>query len=212
MMHPSNSDPVAYFDFDGTLTIGDTLMPFLRFVAGTGRYYAKLTRVSPSLLGYFMRMVRNDVVKEAVINEFLAGLEEKSLRELGEGFAREILPSLLRPQGMERLKWHQQQGHVCVLISASVDLYLEPWSQAQGFDQLICSKLETDEAGALTGKLSGANCYGQEKLRRAQAWQQGRTPTKTYAYGDTQGDIPLIRFVETGYLWDPRLNQFKVDS
>ncbi|WP_257292907.1 haloacid dehalogenase-like hydrolase, partial [Endozoicomonas sp. ONNA1] len=54
---------VAFFDFDGTLTTGDTLMPFLKYVLGRRKYYAKLFLVSPILVAYFAKVLRNDIAK-----------------------------------------------------------------------------------------------------------------------------------------------------
>src|SRR5690606_38030685 len=160
-----NARPVAFFDFDGTLTTGDTLMPFLKFVVGTPTYYAKLALVSPVLAAYFAKLLRNDIAKQIVLKQYLAGYHIDDLFERGQRFSDEMIPTMLRPEGMERLRWHQEQGHECVLVSASMDVYLNAWARREGFSEVICTALEKDDSGYVSGRIQGENCHGEEKVR-----------------------------------------------
>lgn len=200
--------PVAFFDFDGTLTTGDTLMPFLKYVVGTPTYYAKLALLSPVLVAYIAKVLRNDIAKQIVLKHYLAGYHIDELFELGQRFSAEVIPTMLRPEGMERLRWHQDQGHECVLVSASMDVYLNSWGKREGFSEVICTLLTKDDGGHISGKIQGNNCHGQEKLRRVLAWQAGRLEVETFAYGDTSGDIPLLNSVKKGYMWKKNTNSF----
>jgi len=200
--------PVAFFDFDGTLTTGDTLMPFLKYVVGAPTYYAKLILLSPVLAAYFAKLLRNDIAKQIVLKQYLAGYHIDELFELGKRFSEEVIPTMLRPEGMERLRWHQEQGHECVLVSASMDVYLSTWAKQESFLEVICTALERDTDGRVSGKMQGENCYGKEKLRRVLAWRDGRSSVATFAYGDTAGDIPLVSSVEKGYIWKKDINSF----
>lgn len=191
---------VAFFDFDGTLTRRDSLLPFLRMVAGTPLFVLRMVLLLPVLAAYATKFLRNDVAKEIVIARFLHGMDMEELRQLGRQFANDRLPGLLRPAGTERLRWHQQQGHACVLVSASLDTYLAPWAHAMGFDDWITSSLETDDSGKFNGHLSGGNCFGEEKVRRIKSWLTGKKINLCYAYGDSPGDLPMLRMANEGYL------------
>lgn len=195
------TQPVAFFDFDGTLTRRDTLLPFLRLVSGTPKFVAKMAYLSPVLAAYATRLVRNDVAKEIVLTHFLRGMQPDALRSYGRAFVHSILPGLERPEGIERLHWHKAQGHTCVLVSASLDVYLEPWAKAAGFDTWIASSLALDENGRVSGGLEGGNCFGEEKVRRIKAWLDNKHCVPLYAYGDSRGDLPMLNFVDEGYLW-----------
>lgn len=190
---------VAFFDFDGTLTRRDTLMPFLKFTVGKPTFYFKLLLISPILIAYFLRLIRNDVAKQIVLRFFLSGSNSAELMELGERFSKEIIPLMLREEGMNLLRWHQKQGHKCVLVSASLDIYLGYWAKYEGFNAFLTSSLSVDtHTKAVTGMLSGQNCYGAEKSRRAKLWL-GHQPFKvssTFGYGDTKGDYELLKFVD----------------
>jgi phosphatidylglycerophosphatase C len=192
--------PVAFFDFDGTLTRGDTLLPFLRYVVGAPNYYVKLALVSPVLAAYFVKILRNDTAKQIVLKQFLAGYQIDELFELGQRFSEKVIPTMLRSEGMERLRWHQEQGHECVLVSASLDLYLRAWSTSNCFSDLICTSLSEEKKETVTGKIKGKNCHGTEKLRRILAWQSSRKTRQVYAYGDTSGDGPMLKMATYGYI------------
>jgi len=195
-----NTTPVAFFDFDGTLTRRDTMLPFLRRYVGNRTFFANLLLLSPVLLGYVARLVPNDVAKQKVLRRYLARHRLNDLYAAGADFAQRSIPDLLRPEGMEKLMWHQMQGHDCILVSASLDIYLRPWTDSQGIG-LLCSKLEADSDGMVSGLLDGNNCYGPEKVRQVRGWLTGRNPDFVYAYGDTGGDLPLLNFADEGWLW-----------
>lgn len=194
-----NNTPVAFFDFDGTLTTCDTLMPFLKFVVGKPKYYWNLLLVSPVLAGYFLKLVRNDIAKEAVLKRYLAGYPIDDLFALGERFSKEVIPNLLRAEGIERLRWHQEQGHESVLVSASLDIWLEPWAKKNSFTSIITTELELYNS-IITGKIKNKNCYGIEKKIRIKKWLFNKKPMRTYAYGDTAGDIQMLSIVDEGWM------------
>jgi phosphatidylglycerophosphatase C len=195
------SKVVAFFDFDGTLTKGDSLIPFLRMVRGTPRFMLDTLAVSPYLVGYVLRGMRNDVVKEALLRQSLSGIQISVLRDIGKRFAKHSIPDMLRKDILDQLRDHQTQGHCCVLVSASLDIYLEPWAKAVGFDYCIASSLDADVDGMITGKLEDGNCYGKDKVRRIQLLlKKIGKPDMTYGYGNSRGDLPMLSFVNKAYL------------
>ena len=49
-------------------------------------------------------------------------------------FVDAYLPSLVRPEMLERIREHRARGHEVVLVSAPPSLYLEKWAKTAGFD------------------------------------------------------------------------------
>jgi HAD superfamily hydrolase (TIGR01490 family) len=190
---------VAVFDFDGTLTRRDTLLPFLLHTLGTATVARHAIVLSPILVGYALGLIGNGVAKEQVLVRCLAGMRMDELQHEGERFASYVLPGLLSHEAMQRLEWHKQQGHRCVVISASLELYVRPWAVKAGFDDVIATRLEMQEDGRITGKLSGENCYGIEKLRRLELLLGGREGYTLYAYGDSRGDKELLSVADFSY-------------
>lgn len=211
--HDVNDTTVAFFDFDGTLTTGDTLMPFLKFVVGKPKYYWNLLLVMPVLVCYLFKLIRNDVAKEVVLKRYLAGYHIDDLFALGERFSKEVIPTMLRSEGMERLRWHQEQGHECVLVSASLDIWLKSWSESNGFTEFITSTLDKSKENIALGILKGPNCYGEEKKTRALQWllKENRSPRYITTYGDSRGDYNLMAISDSAYLMKGgRFNEFRV--
>jgi HAD superfamily hydrolase (TIGR01490 family) len=191
---------VAIFDFDGTLTRGDTLFPFLRHALGTPAFLLRFALVLPVLAAMALRLLGRDRAKEIVLARFLRGMPAGRLAALGQEFAAARLPSLVRPQALEKLAWHRARGHRCALASASPDVYVEPWARAAGFDDVIASALELDAAGCATGRLAGGNCRGEEKLRRLEALYGDLRGLAAHGYGDSVDDRPFLeRCSEASY-------------
>ena len=195
---------VAAFDFDGTLTRGDTLLPFLAAGLGWPRFAWALLRTSPWLVGHAFRLVRNDVAKARLFAACLSDLPTDVAAQWAERWAREQLPRQLRgPQDpvIRQLAWHRARGHCCVMVSASPDIYLEHAAAALGFDALVCTQMEV-QARQLTGRMRSPNCHGQQKVIRLQAWLAERYDASTlagmtlYAYGDTSGDKPMLKLAQ----------------
>lgn len=189
---------VAAFDFDGTLTASDSFLPFLRAVAGNTRYVQHMLSLSPVLLGYGLGLVKNHRAKARVLAKFLSGAEVEAIRRIAQDFATRQLPGQIRASALARLRWHQQQGHRCVIVSASLECYLQPWAQTVGVSEIIGSQLAID-ADIYTGQLAGANCYGAEKTRRLEALLGSRDAYTLYAYGDSKGDRELLALADYAY-------------
>lgn len=187
----------AAFDFDGTLTRRDTLLPFLHYSMGAVRFLKSLVAESPSLAGYAAGIVPNDRAKERLLERCFSGEAADHLREYGRRFAIERIPLLLRPNTMARMREHLTAGHVCVVVSASPGIYIRPWAEVAGVHRVICTELETDHFGRVTGRLAGGNCYGAEKARRLTAILP--PSAELHAYGDSCGDREMLAMADYGY-------------
>ncbi len=186
------------FDFDGTLTRRDSLLPFLRQVLGTPGLMAALAAEAPRLAAYAVKLLSNETAKVGLLRRALGGRRRAELELHGRSFATDGVTQLLRPPLMERLRLHQNLGHRCVLVTASLTLYARPWALAQGFEAVLGSELAFDDAGISDGRLVGGNCYGREKaLRLKRLLGEGKLAV---AYGDSRGDREMLAMAETA-IW-----------
>ncbi len=192
---------IAAFDFDGTLTRGDTLVPFLARGMGWPRFLGALLQCSPWLAGYALRLVPNDVAKARLLRATLSGRSTAQMQDWTTRWLAQDFPGQLQDWTMARLAWHRQAGHCCVLVSASPDIYLRRVAQQLGFDTLICTEMAV-EGSRLTGLMRTPNCHGQQKVLRLKAWLAERfgaaaaSGVTLYAYGDTAGDKPMLRLAQ----------------
>ena len=194
---------IAAFDFDGTLTQRDTLMPFLARGLGWPRFAWALLKCCPWLAAFALRLIPNHVAKQMLL---LATLKDKSTAEMDDWTDRWLasdFPGQLQSWTMARLGEHQQAGHCCVMVSASPDVYLKRVAQRLSFDALLCTEMEVVD-GRLTGEMKTPNCHGEQKVLRLNAWMAERFGTHVgaeiaYAYGDTSGDKPMLRLAAQAF-------------
>ena len=182
---------VAVFDFDGTLTRVDSFPVFLAGAVPPLKLAAGLAALSPSVAAMALGRLANWRLKEAFLTRFFAGLPLANLQEKARRFSSRRLPWLVRPAGLERIRWHQEQGHRVVIASASLELYLRMWAESVGVEDVLGTRLEIRD-GVVTGKILGSNCWGPEKVVRLTellGTLQGRV---LYAYGDGEGDRELL--------------------
>jgi phosphatidylglycerophosphatase C len=185
---------VAAFDFDGTISYSDTLASFILFSVGFKRFVLNMLPLLPLFAAYLVGKRSRQQTKEKVLSRFFRGEPLSKLRELGEKFASspQGLLKHIKPEALERIAWHRARGDRCILISANLEIYLEPWAKAHGFEATIASLLEGDENGCFTGKLLGLNCRNHEKVRRLEEHAGPKMGYTLYAYGDSDGDKELL--------------------
>ena len=176
---------VAAFDFDGTLSTRDNLIPFLRRVAGTAKVNRALAAAVPALLAG-----RRNRAKAIVIRHALAGRSAAEVERIGEEFAARVVVRHLRPDVVARAGWHRRQGHALVIVSASLVPYVAPIGRELGFDAVLATEIEVHER-ICTGRFDGWNVRGREKVRRLDAWL-GDEPAFVWAYGNSRGDRALL--------------------
>lgn len=190
---------IAAFDFDGTITYRDSLLPFLIFTNGYCKTFGKLLLLTPTFIRFLLKTVTRQQVKEAIISSFFKGETLESIEKKGREFAAKKLNKCIRPKARERIEWHQKMGHHCILVSASLDVYLAPWAKAAGFKNLLCSSLEVSHDLRVTGKLNGSNCWGPEKAHRLKSLCGPKEEYLLYAYGDSRGDRELLDMADHSF-------------
>ena len=130
----------------------------------------------------------------------LQGEKAARVRNLGVEYATTVLPTMLRRRALERIDWHKGQGDCIVVVSASLDVYLNPWCTAMGVE-VICTQIE-EKAGRLTGKYVLGDCTGAEKARRIRERYDLARYARIYAYGDSDEDREMLDLAhEKYYRW-----------
>lgn len=192
---------VAAFDFDGTLTRRDTLLPYLWRGLGWPRFVWALLLSGPWLAAFALRLISNHRAKARLLKTALGGRSDEEIAQWTATFVQHYLPAQWQPDMLARLRSHQQLGHCCVMVSASPGIYLHEAGRVLGMEAVLCTELVT-RGGALTGEMATPNCHGQEKVRRLQDWLAVRGLSQAvvlHAYGDSSGDVPLLNLADYGH-------------
>jgi len=185
---------LAVFDFDGTLTRKDSLFEFVKFTHGKRQLYIQLLSILPIIVLNKLGFISSKRLKESFMEGIYKNVKEAKMWEWGKQFADTVLPALILPEAEDRLQWHISQNHEVLILSASFDVWLQPWCEVRNFE-LVSSKLEVVE-DHITGKMNGENCKGKEKKRRLKAFLSLRKFAFVYGYGDSRSDKYFYKLVD----------------
>ena len=187
------------FDFDGTLTRRDTLLEFIRYVKGNKEFLFGFLKHLHLLIMMKLGMMPNWKTKRIIFQYFFGGMTLEKFNEYCEKFAKEKA-SLLRKKGMVAVNKAVMDGDQVVIISASIENWVEPFFrfQVSNHINIIGTKIQVVD-GKLTGRFLTKNCYGEEKVRRLLEQYPDRKEYKLVAYGDSRGDHALLDFADEGH-------------
>ena len=198
----------AFFDFDGTLIKGDSIIRFCLYA-----YQNKLCTlgdlIHAGVMGamYQCHLITAEKSKQAALR-FLAGKPQKEVEKIARDFCHTVLIPHLYPEGVEAIRRHRLDGAEVWLVSASTAFYLEPLKRHLRLTGLIGTRMHVDESGRYSGLIDGHNCRGVEKpLRIAEILASKGDMVDyaaSYAYGDTAGDIPMLMLCQNKRAVNPR--------
>ena len=188
---------LALFDFDGTITRKDTFVEIIRFKVGTAKLAAGMLALSPVLVMYKLKLIKNWRAKEIMFGYFFKGTPIDEFLRLGVDFSRKALPSLIRPSALARIQEHQAAGDDIFIVSASAAEWIKPWSDQFGIKVIGTSWEVVD--GKITGKIKGKNCYGPEKKVRIMERVVPSEYKVVSVYGDTSGDREMLTLATDKY-------------
>ena len=135
---------LALFDFDGTITSKDSFVGFIRYAAGTPRFYMGLFVLSPFFYAHRFGILPIWKLKEIFIRYFFKGWKRSHFDEIALEYSKIIVPRIIRPKAMDKIAWHRSQEDTIVVVSASIDSWLKPWCDendlAHPFLSSVCRK------------------------------------------------------------------------
>lgn len=198
-MQPVDLRPgVAFFDFDGTLIQGDSLLPYLALFVGRQRVRLALLSAmrTATVLHARRRGPCADLrgsIKAVLVRQCLSGVPVVEARAAAE----RLVPWVRwkRPQ-LDALKAHRKAGRQVVVATGALDIYMPSLLGDLEVDGLLATDLEVVD-GALTGRLAGGNCVRAHKADRVAAFLRERGPfAETWGYGNRPSDLPMLALVQ----------------
>jgi phosphatidylglycerophosphatase C len=186
---PKAAQKVVAFDLDGTLTTKDTLTQFLIWRAGYAKAFAKAVLLLPYFVGFSLGLVSRGRLKQAALRRFIKGVPAETMEMESQRFAKQVMPRLLRPEGLAALRAHVKAGDQVFVVTASPEFVSWAWTFKENVE-LVATRLEI-AAGRMTGRLDGVNCRGLEKIRRLSE-HLGEPVVLDVAYGDSAGDAEML--------------------
>ena len=189
------------FDFDGTLTTSDTLLEFIKYAKGRGRFLMVFLMYSPLLVLMKLHLYPNWKAKQRIFAHLFAGMRIEKFDALCRGFAEES-QHLLRPKGITLMHEALVAGAQVFIVSASIDNWVRPFFDIRNLKgvQVLGTQIEVED-GKLTGRFKSNNCYGKEKVHRIAEVLKSfeRSEYDIEAFGDSRGDKEMLAFADKGH-------------
>lgn len=195
----------AFFDFDDTLSRGDSVVPYLLYaIRGKKAPWHQVLRAAAGFLVQLGRSGKISRAKELTFS-FIRGKSTEEMDDLGRAFFREIITPRLFEEGIARLWSLKSAGYTIVVVSASADVYMHLLPELLPVDAVLSTSC-LQENGVYTGKI-GPNCKGEEKVRRIYAWLEENGLTldaeNACAFGDSLSDLPMLKLTGAPTLVNP---------
>ncbi|KJE25200.1 phosphoserine phosphatase [Frankia torreyi] len=189
---------LAVFDLDGAVASATVIESYLwmRLAdAGPRRRARELAGLAAALPGY-VRAERRDRghLMRAVYARY-AGVDPEELERLVAEVAGDILLRRVKPAGIRRVREHRAAGHRTVLLTGAVEVLTRPFAPL--FDEIVAARLEVGADGLLTGRLASSPLVGDARAAYLghHARSTGADLVASWAYADSQSDLPLLRAV-----------------
>jgi HAD superfamily hydrolase (TIGR01490 family) len=199
---PAASDPprvAAFFDVDNTILRGASI-----FHLGIALYRRGLLSVRDCL-----RMIRLNT-RYVLFGESVSGVEATSsgsletirhqpaaqMAAVAEEVWDKVLAGRVYPGTQALLDQHLAEGDEVWLVSASPAQVVELIGQRVGATGTLGTEVEIKN-GYFTGRLTNGLMHGPAKAEAVEALAKRRSLNlaKSFAYGDSANDIPMLRLV-----------------
>lgn len=193
---PAGAHIGAFFDFDGTLIHGYSIVAFLG--EGLRRReigLAEIGRTAGNLLDALTGDVDNRELLERGLAEWRGRTVDK-MNELGaQLFEKQLEPNLF-PEMRAIVEAHRRMGHTLVVASSATSFQVLPTARALNISEVLCTRLEAHD-GRLTGRIDGKLLWGPNKAIAAQdlAARRGLDLAASYFYADGDEDTALMHLV-----------------
>lgn len=198
------SAAIAFFDFDGTLTLRDSTtlcalpsvrLGFLRPALGL--------QIAAAFAGYKLKIYPRASAHRLAFLCYRGRTQaeiDAGVRLLHERFVR---PWYSAPM-LAKVEEHRRRGDTLVVATSAADFFPVPLAEAWGFDHVIGTRLRYQD-GVCTGLVDGAIMDGEVKHRAALAYAQrlGVPLNACTFYSDHIADLPLLEGVGTAVAVGP---------
>lgn len=172
------------YDFDKTIYDGDSTADF--YFYSLKRHPSVLTYL-PKLIGgfikyYILKKGNKTDFKEKMYSFLLCCHAEEEVNDFWDKHVHKIK------------EWYfAQQRPDDIIISASPEFLLAPLCKRLNINYLIASKVDSK-----TGKYTGINCHGEEKVRRLK--DEYNISNCDAFYSDSHSDTPLAKIAKKSYM------------
>jgi HAD superfamily hydrolase (TIGR01490 family) len=189
----------ALFDMDRTLLGANTALLYTRYRRDRGEIgLGSVLQVGFWLAKYTLGVIDAEKVALSALRDF-TGRAERELIENSEPWFQKYVLSYVREAGRAVVERHREAGDHLAIVTGATPYAAAPLARELKIEHLVCSELEIDAEGRLTGRPQDPLCYGAGKVRRTErlAAELGFELRDAVFYSDSITDLPLLEQVGT---------------
>jgi HAD superfamily hydrolase (TIGR01490 family) len=196
----------AFFDLDKTLMAGSSGVFFARAAYETGMITrGRLARDVYENVRFRLHGSTDDRADDVRrrVGEMIAGVRVRDLQRLTPRVLSGVLPRLY-PQMLERAYAHQDSGLPVYILTAASQEMADLLARVLAFDGGLGSRSEVVD-GRYTGRPAGPFNYREGKVlsMREVAERDYIDLAASYAYSDSESDLPMLRAVRYAVVVNP---------
>ena len=188
----------AFFDLDKTLIEGSSAIHFGRAAYKAGMVSRRqLARDAWANVKFRLEGSSDEgtqALKERILRS-IAGERQRDLARLGPEVLAGVLPLLYREVLREAWR-HQDEGRTAYIVTAASQELADVLARVLVLDGALGMRSEVED-GVYTGRLAGPYTYreGKAEAIRRLADEEGIDLAESYAYSDSESDLPMLRLV-----------------
>ncbi|HEY3726058.1 MAG TPA: HAD family hydrolase [Solirubrobacteraceae bacterium] len=189
----------AFFDLDKTLMQGSSAFQFGRAAYRAG-LLGRRQLLSDAIANLQFRLRgasdESSVALRDRIAASLAGTAVRDLERLGADVLAGILPRVY-PRMLSLAHEHQDVGRRAYIVTAAAQELAEILATVLALDGAVGSSLSEVVDGVYTGRPTGVFVYSAGKAQAIEqlAAREGISLEESYAYSDSESDLPMLRAV-----------------
>ena len=114
-----------------------------------------------------------------------------------DGAAAELATMVL-PGAAKAIDEHRQAGRRLVMATTSPLVFVKPFADLLGFDDVVATQWErSDDGSTFTGRMTGDFVWGRSKADAVAEWadEHDANLSESWAYSDSYFDAPLLAMV-----------------
>ena len=188
---------LALFDFDGTLCKKDSFTGFIFFALSKRHIVKQVIKTLPWIQAYYLNIYPPHAMRVKLFKAMFTDTNASEILSLAEEYAQQLMQQL-DPKLYQQLLKHKQNQDDIVLVSASIDLYLQSVCKLLEID-LICTETEI-VAGKVTGHYTSADCSSEQKRLRILEKYDLNQYQSIYAYGNSVEDLEMLSLADYKFM------------
>lgn len=193
--------PAAFFDIDGTLHRDSLMMEhfkrLIRYEIIDPRYW--YSHAQKAFQNWDKRMGNYEDYLLEVAEIYL-----NSMKGQNKHYIDFIVNQVIETKGdrvyrftRDRINWHKEQGHRVIFISGSPDYLVERMAEKFGADDFRATKYMVDKNNNFTGEIKRMwDSRSKSEALEELVHSYDIDLTQSYAYGDTKGDLTMLKAVQ----------------